>query len=111
MARVVVITSKHDLGVEGAKQRVIDRFAVLKTTYMDRIGGADLTWNGNTGHAWVSSLGQRGTAILHVDATHLKIEIQLPWLLAGLAGLVESIIRSNADALHPAVVESPRRAA
>ena len=101
MTRTIVITSKHELGIDGAKTRISDRFAALKTTYMDRIGSADLVWDGATGHAWASALGQRGTGILAVEDQHLTIEIELPWLLAGMAGTIEAIIRGNADALTP----------
>ena len=107
MARSIVIMSKHDLGIEGAKQRLSDRFAALKKTYVDRIGAADLTWDGCVGQAWATALGQKGTATIDVEANHLKIEIQLPWLLAGMAGMVESIIKGNADALQPAGAIAP----
>ncbi len=101
MARTIVITSRHDLGIEGAKKRLSDRFDVLKTSYMDRIGAAELTWDGNTGRAWATCLGQKGSAVFDVQDRDLKIEIELPWLLAPMGGLLESIIRGNADALDP----------
>ena len=101
MARTIVITSKHDLGIDGAKTRISDRFEVLKTSYMDKIGAADLTWDGNVGRAWATSLGQKGSAVIEIEAHALKIEITLPWLLSPMAGLLESIIKGNADALAP----------
>ncbi len=101
MAGTIVITSRHDLGVDGAKVRIDNRFRRLKKTYVDRIGSAELTWDGTTGHARVTALGQTGFARVDLEANHLRIEIELPRLLAGMAGMVEAIIRGNADALHP----------
>ena len=107
MARTIVITSRHELGIEGVKSTISDRFLGLKQTYVDRIGSAELTWEGETGHGRVTAFGQTGTARLDVEANHLRIEIELPRLLAGMAGLVEAIIRGNADALRPATATPP----
>jgi hypothetical protein len=102
MARTIVITSKHQLGTAAVKARVSERFAALHSAYIDRLGGGELRWEGDVGHAWAATLGQRGTAAIHAGDTDLRIEITLPLLLAPMAGLIESIIRNSADALHPA---------
>ena len=102
MARTIVITSKHGLGAERVKAQITERFAALKAGAIDRIGAAELSWHGDTGHAYATALGAKGTAILTVGDGDLRIEITLPLLLAPLGGFVESLIRGNADALHPA---------
>ncbi len=117
MARTIVITSRHDLGAERVKAQIAARFAALKDAYIDRIGAAELIWTEDAapsnvdqasvghacvGHAWATTLGQKGTATLAVTGHDLRIEIVLPLLLAPLAGFLESLIRGNADALHPA---------
>lgn len=101
MSRTVVITSKHALGIEGAKQNITERFAVLKSTYVDKIGSADLRWTGNVAHIDAKSLGQKVTGEIVVDEAMIRIEIHLPWLLGGMAGMIQSILESNADALKP----------
>lgn len=102
MARTILITSLHGLGVELVKAQITERFAALKAGYVDRIGAAELRWDGDTGHAAVTAMGAKGTATLAVGESDLRIEIVLPLLLAPLGGFVESLIRGNADALHPA---------
>ena len=101
MARTIVITSRHDLGVERVKAQIAARFASLKAAYVDRVGTAELFWDGDVGHACATALGQKGTATLAVTAHDLRIEIMLPWLLAPMAGFLETLIRGNADALQP----------
>ena len=102
MARTIVITSRHGLGVEGVKARISERFDALKASYIDRIGTAGLHWEGDTGHAFATTLGQKGTAVLSAGEGDLRIAIALPPLLAPLGGFLEALIRGNADALHPA---------
>lgn len=111
MGRNLVFTARHDLGVEGVKARVSERFLVLKNTYVDRFGEADLVWDGNVAHAWATALGQKGTAVLTAGETDLHIDIQLPWLLAPMAGMLQSIIESNADAIKPAALPQTEVAA
>ena len=101
MARTIVITSRHDLGAERVKARIDERFAALKAAYIDRLGPAGLRWEGDVGHAFATSLGQKGTATINVTESELRIEIVLPLLLAPFGGFLESLIRGNADALDP----------
>ncbi len=101
MARTILITSRHGLGAERVKARINERFAVLKSAYVDRIGAAELRWEGDVGHAYATALGARGMATLTVGEGDVRIEIVLPLLLAPLGGFVESLVRGNADALHP----------
>ena len=100
MARSIDLHVKHDLGAAMAKQRVTDRFATLKTDYIDKIGGAAMTWDGDVAHVDATALGQKAKASIAVGEADLTIRIELPWLLAGMAGTIESVLKKNADALH-----------
>ena len=112
MGRNLVFTARHELGIEGVKARVSERFLVLKNTYVDRIGAADLVWTDNIAQAWATALGQKGTAVLTAGENDLHIDIQLPWLLAPMAGMLQSIIEGNADAIKaPAVPQTEAAAA
>ena len=111
MGRNLVVTARHALGSEGVKRKVSERFEALKATYVDRIGAADLVWEGGTGRAWATALGQKGTAVLTAGETDLRIEIQLPWLLAPMAGMLQAIIEANDDAIRPAPPPSATAAA
>ena len=100
MARSIDLHVNHDLGAALAKQRVADRFATLKTDYIDKIGTAAMTWDGDVAHVDATALGQKAKASITVGEATIAIRIELPWLLAGMAGTIESILKNNADALH-----------
>ena len=100
MARSIDLHVKHDLGTALARRRVADRFAVLKTAYIDKIGTAAMTWDGDVAHVDATAHGQRARAAITVGAAEITIRIELPWLLAGMAGTIETILKGNADALH-----------
>ena len=102
MTGTISLATKNDLGVAEAKRRVSDGFAQLKADYLDRIGGtAEMTWEGDTAHVGVKALAQDATAQVAVTADEIKLEIQLPWLLAGFSGMIEALIRDRAGILRP----------
>ncbi len=101
MAKTITITSRHDLGVEGAKRNITARYEALKAAYVDRIGRSDLAWDGDVGNGWATMLGQKGSAVIEVFERDLRIDITLPLLLQPFAGFLEGLIRGNADALDP----------
>ena len=102
MAKTISITSRHDLGVEGAKRNITARYEALKAAYVDRIGRSELAWSGGIGNGWVTIIGQKGSAVIEVCEKDLRIVITLPLLLSPFAGFIETLIRGNADALDPA---------
>ena len=54
MAKTITITSRHDLGIDGAKRNITARYEALKTAYVDRIGRSDLSWTGDVGNGWAT---------------------------------------------------------
>ena len=100
MARTIDLHVKHELGAPLAKQRVAERFATLNRDYIDKIGSAAMTWEGDVAHVGATALGQKAKATVTVGEAAIAISIELPWLLAGMAGTIESILKNNVDALH-----------
>ena len=100
MARTIQLHVKHDLGAALAKQRVADRFGILKTAYIDKIGSAAMTWADDVALVEATALGQKAKATVAVGDAEITLRIELPWLLAGMAGTIESVLKGNADALH-----------
>ena len=103
MSKPIHLEVKHDLGIAGAKRAIVDRFAILKANYIDKIGTAELSWAGDVGTVRAIALGQKATATVLVGATDITIDIALPFLLSGMSGMIESVLKSNKDALrsHP----------
>ena len=101
MSRSIVMTFPHDLGVPEAKKRITERFDLLRTQYVEKVGHAAMAWEADIAHLRVAALGQTAPADIDVQAAEIRVEVHLPWLLAAMAGKVEGLLRSNAqDALR-----------
>lgn len=97
MSRSIVMTFPHDLSVPDAKKRIAERFDLMKTQYVDKVGHAELAWVGDVAHLRASAIGQTATAEIEVQPATIRVEIQLPWLLAAMANKVEGILKRNAQ--------------
>lgn len=110
MSRSLSMTFPHDLGVSEAKRRINERFELLKSQYVDKIGHAEMVWVGDVANLRVAALGQTATAEIDVQAADIKIEVQLPWLLAAMANKIQGVLESNAqDTLRIGTTKKPAK--
>ncbi|MGB5085434.1 MAG: polyhydroxyalkanoic acid system family protein [Methylocystis silviterrae] len=107
MSNAITVTVPHDLGVEAAKARVSEQLTKMQREYMDKVAHSEVTWAGDVATVHVRALGQAASAQITVLKDLLRIDIQLPWLLAALSGKVQQVISRNAgDALR--IGQAPR---
>lgn len=97
MQNTITVTVPHDLGVETAKKRLAERLEMLQRDYVDKIAHSEVTWAGDVATIRVTALGQQAMAQMFVLADMVRIEVQLPWLLAAIAGRVKDFISRNAS--------------
>lgn len=97
MANTITVTVPHNLGVETAKKRLAERIAALQRDYVDKVAHSEVSWAGDVATIRVSAVGQQATAQMSVLPDMVRIEVQLPWLLAALAGKVQSFVAHNAS--------------
>lgn len=97
MQNSVVITLPHRLGAEEAKRRITERIELLRQDFISKIAYSETRWNGDTADLRLVFLGQSVTGQIFVTDESLRIEVQLPWLLAALAGKIQGILQSNAN--------------
>ncbi len=95
MARTISVVYKHELGVERVKQLVDDQFNKIKVDYVDKIGNAELTWVGDTAEVQTVVLNQKASAEVACAASEVGIKIQLPWVVAGLSSIIETMLRAH----------------
>ncbi len=101
MPKTISITLPHDLGTAEAKRRVQDQIERMRKEYVDKIGQSQVNWTGDQAKVDVSALGQAASATIDVLPDTLRIEVELPWILAALTSKVQSFLTSNAsDALR-----------
>ena len=96
MSRSIVMSFPHDLSVPEAKKRINERFELMKTQYIDKVGHAELVWVGDVANLRASAIGQTATAQIELQPANIRVEIHLPWLLAAFANKVEGLLQSNA---------------
>ena len=102
MGRTLVFNTKHDLGLEGAKAAIDARYdAIVASPAMEMAASADKRWEGDTAHIHVKALGSKGEIEIAVTAEKVTVTVRLPTLLVPFAGMIETIINSNEDALKP----------
>jgi hypothetical protein len=101
MPKSISITLPHALGAAEAKRRVQEQIDRVCAAYVDKIGHSRVNWTGNEAKFDVSALGQSSTGTIAVFPDSLRIDVQLPWILAALSGKVEGFLKSNAtDAIR-----------
>ena len=100
MANSIIVSVPHNLGLEAAKKRVAERIEKMRRDYMDKVAQSEVNWSCDRADLRISAFGQTATAQVHVLADSLRIEVQLPFLLAVLSNKIHDVLTNNAkDAL------------
>ena len=99
MSRTISVVFKHQLGLERVKQLVDDQFKTIKVDYVDKIGNAEMTWVGDTAEVHTVVLNQAASAEVACAPTEVGVTIQLPWVVAGLSGMIEAMLRKHVGAI------------
>jgi len=101
MAKTIGITVPHALGVAEAKRRVDAEITRLRSEYVDKIAQSSIAWDGDQAKVFVAALGQSANGTINVLPDTIRIEVELPWMLAALSSKVEGLLQSKAsDALR-----------
>jgi hypothetical protein len=97
MPKSIVVTVPHQLGAELARKRVAEGIEQLRTTYIDKIAHSEIAWTGDRADVKVVAFGQSASARIDVLNDQLRIEVFLPWIIAALAGRVQSALTTSAE--------------
>jgi hypothetical protein len=100
MAKSIVIFLPHEIGAEEAHRRLVEGLGRLQQSFAGKFT-SDVKWTGNHADIKVGALGQNVTAQLDVEPAQVRVEVQLPWLLAALANKIEPYLqKSGSDMLR-----------
>ena len=86
MSKTISITVPHKLSQDEARMRLVNGIADLKGKYGDKVANMQETWNGNQMAFRLSTMGQAITGRVEVQPSAVKLDVDLPWMLAMLAG-------------------------
>lgn len=93
MPRPVVVTIPHRLGKEEAKRRLRAGFHNVRSSVGESFMVLKDTWAEDHLDFQVSLLGQSTTGMVDVAEDHVRLEVQLPWVLAMLAGKAKALVK------------------
>ena len=99
MSKPLIVEIPHQLGREEARRRLESGIGQLKTKFGDKLTGVDESWAGDHLDLTVRALGQAITAALDVENERVRLEVQLPWVLAMLAEKAKGFIQKEGQLL------------
>ncbi|MEA2930209.1 MAG: hypothetical protein QOG38_2637 [Hyphomicrobiales bacterium] len=99
MSQPLVVTIPHRLGKQEAARRLRSGLDAARTRYGQVLAVQEETWVGDTLTLRVSALGQSANGVIDVAEDHLRLEVQLPWLLAKLGETIKGVVRREGTLL------------
>src|SRR3954462_5772252 len=95
MSKPLVVMIPHNLGKDEAMRRLQTGIANLHEQFGDKLTRIEDTWTCDHLDIRVSSLGQGVTGALDVTNDQVRLELQLPWVLAGFGEKAEGLIQKQ----------------
>ncbi|MGZ5849658.1 MAG: polyhydroxyalkanoic acid system family protein [Methyloceanibacter sp.] len=105
MAHPVVVTIPHKLGKQEAVRRLQAGFGNVRSTFGDKFVVMKDEWSGDHLDFQASLLGQTTNGTVDVADDYVRLEVQLPWVLALLANTAKAIVRKQGQLM----LEKPTR--
>jgi len=85
----------HQLTRTEAKRRIQDQIAQLRGQYGTVLGSLQENWEGDTLHFAAGAMGQSIKGSVAVEDQAVQVNVELPWLLAQIAGGVKQQIEQQ----------------
>ena len=95
MPQPVVITIPHRLGRQEAARRLKAGFGDMRSTFGERFVVLKDDWAGDHLDFRASLLGQTTTGTVDVGDDHVRLEVQLPWVLSLLANKAKELVQRH----------------
>jgi Putative polyhydroxyalkanoic acid system protein (PHA_gran_rgn) len=99
MSQPLVVTIPHRLGKAEAARRLRSGLGSARTRYGHLMQVQEETWESDRLTLRVSALGQSANGVIDVAEDNLRLEVQLPWLLAKLGETIKSVVRREGTLL------------
>ena len=99
MPEPVVVTIPHRLGKDEAIRRLKTGFSRVRSSFGEGFVVVKDDWTGDHLDFRASLLGQTTTGTVDVGETSVRVEVQLPWMLAMLANKAKAIVTRQGQAM------------
>ena len=97
MPQPLIVSIPHKLGKDEAIRRMKAGLESAKTQYANLIQINEEIWSGNRLAFNITAMKQQASGTLDVADDHVRVEVVLPWLLAGLAHGAQAMIQARAS--------------
>lgn len=95
MSKPLVVSIPHNLGKAEAQRRLQGGLAGLKSQFGDKIASIDESWSGDRMDFRVGAMGQNVSGNVQVMEEQVRVEVQLPWILAMIAEKAKTFIQKQ----------------
>lgn len=99
MQRPIDVDLPHKLGREEARRRIAGNFHKLRDQIPGGASHIDEKWSGDRLNLTVHAMGQAVEAVIDVEEANVHCRIQLPPMLALLAGPIEAALKTKGSDL------------
>ncbi len=99
MTKPLIVSIPHSLGKAEATRRLRDGVGQMKSQFGDKIATVEEQWAGDRLNFRVGALGQTVTGHLDVADDSVRVEVQLPWVLAMVAEKARGLIQKQGTLL------------
>jgi putative polyhydroxyalkanoate system protein len=96
MNKTITITIPHKLTQDQARTRLQSGITDLKGKYGDKVANMQETWDGNRMAFRLSAMGQAITGRVDVQPDSVRLDVDLPWMLAMLASKFKPQVEQEA---------------
>ena len=99
MSKPVVVSFPHNLGKDEAVRRLKSGIGRVVQGMGDKVAMLDETWTGDHLDFHLKVLGQAASGTVDVAEDHVRMEVQLPWVLALMAEKAKSMMEQRGKLL------------
>lgn len=99
MSKPLVVVIPHQLGREEARKRLATGVEAMKAKFGHKVTSIDERWTGDQLDVDIKALGSSVVGGLNVADDHVRVEVQLPWLLAMIAEKAKGMIEKEGQLL------------
>jgi hypothetical protein len=97
MSKPLIVSIPHKLGKDEALRRIKAGLDSAKRQYTQVMQVNEEIWSGDRLAFRVTAMRQQASGTVDVADDHVRLEVTLPWLLAGLAHGAQAMIRERAN--------------
>lgn len=99
MRETITVSIPHRHGKEEALRRIRTGIQDARTTFASVLTIQEERWEGDTLHFAVSAVAQQVGGTILVADNFVKLDVELPWLLAKLAKVIAPAIKKEGTLL------------